>query len=151
MRHFVTSIIILLVLLCPFCFSQQSADEQAVWRLEHAYWEDVKALDLASYRDLWHPNFVGWPSVSAEPVRKDHITDWITTNANRHLESYTLKPAASQATGDLVVVHYWITTSWSENSDRTSQTLRITHTWIRTGKSWQIISGMSSPEPETKK
>jgi len=148
-----------LVLLCAFCFgqhstnAQQSLDEEAVWKLEHSYWEDVKALDLASYRDLWHPDFVGWPSVSPEPVRKDHITDWITANTSkgRHLESYSLKPAASQATGDLIVVHYWVTSTWADKDHGGEpHTLRVTHTWIRVGKGWQIIGGMSSPEPETK-
>jgi hypothetical protein len=142
-------------LLCAVCcFAQQSADEEAVWRLEHSYWEDVKALDLASYRQLWHPNFVGWPSVSAEPVRKEHITDWISANSAKglHLESYSLKPAASRATENLVVVHYWLTSVWA-NKDHQGEphTLRVTHTWIRVGKGWQIIAGMGAPEPEAKR
>jgi len=149
-----------LALLCAVSFAQPSAntqpspDEQAVWKLEHSYWEYVKAADLDGYRTLWHPNFLGWPYVSSEPARKDHITDWITANTSKgtHLQSYSLKPAASQATGDLVVVHYWITPTWVDKDGKAeSQTLRITHTWIRVGKGWQIISGMSSPEPEVKK
>jgi len=143
----------LFLLLCTFCVAE-SADEQFVWNLEHSYWEYVKAGDLASYRDLWHPNFVGWPSVSAEPVRKDHITDWMTANTAKglHLESYSLKPAASQVTGDLVVTHYWLTSKWVDKEGRGQpSTLRVFHTWIRIGKGWQILSGMSSPEPETAK
>ena len=142
-------------LLCALaCLAQQSPEEEAVWKLEHSYWEDVKAVDLASYRDLWHPNFVGWPFVSAQPARKDHITDWITANTEKglHLESYSLKPAASQATENLVVIHYWVTGAWTDkNHHGEPHTLRITHTWIRVGKGWQIIAGMSAPEPETNK
>ena len=37
-------------------FAQQSADEEAVWKLEHSYWEYVKAQDVSSYRALWHQN-----------------------------------------------------------------------------------------------
>jgi len=145
--------IVFFPLLCAVCFAQQSADEQAVWKLEHSYWEDVKALDLASYLKLWHPNFLGWPSVSPEPVRKDNITDWITANTAKglHLESYSLKPGASQATGNLVVVHYWLTSKWVDKDGRgETHALRVSHTWIRVGKEWQIISGMSSPEPEVR-
>jgi ketosteroid isomerase-like protein len=140
------------VALCALqCFAQQSADERAIWKLENSYWEYVKAEDLTSYRALWHPNFVGWPSVSAEPVRKDHITDWITSNTakGRHLAGYSLKTADTQTTGQLIVVYYWVTFAWLDKSGaREPHTLRVTHTWIKTDKGWQIISGMSSPETE---
>jgi uncharacterized protein DUF4440 len=142
--------IAILPLFCGLAIAQQSVEEQAVWKLEHAYWEDVKLLDLRNYRELWHPNFVGWPSISLRPVRKDHITDWITENTSKglHLESYSLRPAAIQGTENLVVDHYWLTMIWSDRDHRGNpNTIRITHTWIRVGKGWQIIGGMSAPEP----
>jgi hypothetical protein len=65
-------------------FAQDSAkDEAQVWNLEKAYWEYVKANDLEKYRALWRENLVGWPFVSPSPVRKDHITDWITANTSK--------------------------------------------------------------------
>jgi len=133
-------------------FGQQTADEDAIWKLEHSYWEYVKAQDVTSYKELWHPNFVGWPSFSAQPQRKDHIADWMTSYAAKglRLASYTLKPAASQATGQLVVVHYWVTTDWVGKNGSQKETLRITHTWIPGEKGWQIISGMSTREPDKK-
>ena len=71
-------------------FSFSAKDEAQVWSLEKAYWEYVKANDLEKYRTLWHENFVGWPLVSLAPVRKDHVTDWITTNKSKaiKLQSY---------------------------------------------------------------
>jgi len=146
--------IMVVTLLCALCcIAQQSPDEEAVWRLEHSYWEDVKTLDLASYKELWHPSFVGWPYVSPKPVRKDHITDWITADTSRglHLASYSIKRGDSQATENLVVVHYWVTSVWADKDGRGEpRTLRITHTWIKVGNGWRIIAGMSSPEPEMK-
>jgi hypothetical protein len=146
-------IVIVVVLFASTGFAQQSAEEQAVWKLEHSYWEDVKALDLNSYRNLWHPNFVGWPMVSSQPQRKDHITDWITayTAKGLHLKSYTLEPAASQMTGNVIVVHYWLTYLWTDKNDSGEpHTMRITHTWIRADKTWQIIGGMSAAETSTR-
>ena len=130
-------------------FAQQSADEDAVWKLEHSYWEYVKAQDVAGYKALWHENFVGWPSFSPQPVRKDHVADWMTNYQAKglRLKSYSLKPAASQATGQLVVVHYWVTPVWvGPNGAEQSEALRIMHTWLRGDKGWQIISGMSMRE-----
>ena len=131
-------------------FAQQTAEEQAVWKMEHKYWADVKAADLVSYRALWHTNFLGWPDLSATPVRKAHIADWITENTAKgfHLSWYTLKPAASQATGNLVVTDYWISADWvDKNGTKKRMRNRITHTWMRVGSGWQIISGMSCPVP----
>jgi ketosteroid isomerase-like protein len=128
-------------------FAQQSDNEKAVWKLETSYWEYVKANDLDNYRDLWHPNFVGWPASSAQPARKDHITDWITVyndNGSR-MQWFTLQPAASQATENIVVTHYWVTAFWVDKAGQGEpSTSRITHTWIKTPSGWQIISGMSA-------
>jgi ketosteroid isomerase-like protein len=143
-----------ILLLCALtAFAQQSADEEAVWKLEHSYWEFVKAQDLTSYKFLWHENFVGWPSYSSQPVRKDHIADWMTSYSAKglHLKSYALEPAASQATGQLVVVHYRVTTVWTKDGSEQPETLRITHTWLRGEKGWQIINGMSAREPQAQK
>ena len=85
-----------LLTLASAAFAQDlPKDEAQVWQLEKAYWEYVKANDLDKYRALWHDNFVGWPFVSSAPVRKDHITDWITTNTSKgvKLQSYSI-PAA---------------------------------------------------------
>lgn len=128
-----------------------SANEQAVWKLETAYWNYVKAADLDGYRTLWHKDFVGWPSSSAQPARKDHITDWITASTDKgvRLQWYSIEPAASQATENIVVTHYWVTAFWADKAGKgeAPETTRITHTWIKTttGGGWQIVGGMSCP------
>ena len=134
-------------------FAQQSADEQAVWKLEHSYWEHVKAQDVASYKSLWHENFMGWPSFSPQPLRKDHVADWMISYQAKglRLKSYSLTPAASQATGQSVVVFYQITTEWTgPNASEQSEALRVMHTWLRGDNGWQIISGMSMRETAPK-
>jgi len=119
-------------------------------QLESAYWDYVKSVDLDKYRDLWHPDFVGWPSSSSQPARKDHITDWITayTEKGLRLQWYSLEPAASQATENIVITHYWLTEFWADRDGRGEPTtIRVTHTWIRTAKGWQIVGGMAAPTP----
>jgi len=128
-----------------------SQNEQKLWDLEHAYWQYVQDNDLPSYSKLWHERFLGWPSVSATPVHKDHITDWITTQTSKGLVFKTdqLKPASIQITGDMAVVCYWITFRWLDKEDKgTAQTTRITHAWQKIANDWQIIGGMSMPEPK---
>jgi ketosteroid isomerase-like protein len=140
----------LFIALAATVFAQDSAkDETEVWQLEKAYWEYVKTNDLEKYRTLWNDHFVGWPFVSSAPVRKDHITDWITSNTSKgvKLESYSIEQLAIQVTGDVAVNYYRIHATWANaegGKDRTD-ILRITHAWIHTGGTWQIIGGMSAP------
>lgn len=143
---------VVLVLCSLSAMAQQSADEQAIWKLEHSYWEYVKAQDLAKYKELWHDNFLGWPSFSPHPVGKDHIADWLTAYGSRglSLKTYSLQAEGSRATGQLVVVHYLITTVWAKkDGSEQTETRRIAHTWLRGDHGWQIISGMSAAEQGT--
>lgn len=128
-------------------FAQPLENEAKVWKLERDYWEYVKALDLEKYKTLWHSEFLGWPYVSAEPVAKDGITGWIDELRAKglHLQSFTLRPAGSRTTGDIVVTYYWLTALWVDKDGHGEpRTSRITHTWIKTGKEWQIFAGMSA-------
>ena len=143
-------IISLFLALAATAFAQDSAkDEAQVWSWEKAYWESVKGNDLEKYRSLWHENFLGWPFVSSVPVRKDHITDWITANTSKgiKLQSYSIEQLVIQVTGDVALDYYRINATWANGQDAEvrNDRLRITHTWIRTGGAWQIIGGMSAP------
>src|SRR6059058_4729413 len=139
------------VVLAAAGFAQSAANDEAqIWSLEKAYWEYVKGNDLEKYRALWDEDFLGWPFISSAPVRKDHITDWMTANTSKgmKLESYSLEQLAIKITGDIAIDHYRIKMNWA-NKDGTNlrtDTLRITHTWIRTNNgSWVILGGMSAP------
>jgi hypothetical protein len=143
---------VLVVCACSL-FAQNSTEEQAVWKLEQAYWEDVKAADMASYLALWHQDFVGWPVSGAKPVRKDHIGDWLRayTAKGLHLKKYVLEAADSQTTKNIVVTQYWLTTDWADNDGHEQwNTIRITHTWIHSSKGWLILGGMSSSEEKVR-
>src|SRR6266851_9393249 len=106
----------ILLALTVAAFAQDSAkDEAQIWNLEKTYWDYVKANDLEKYRALWHEDFVGWPLVSSAPVRKDHITDWITNNTSKgaKLQSYSIEQLAIRVTGDIAIDHYRIKADWA--------------------------------------
>jgi ketosteroid isomerase-like protein len=129
--------------------SKASESEQALWNLEHEYWRHVQDNDLPAYLTLWHQDFLGWPLVSAAPVRKDHITDWIASQTSKglHFNAGELRPAAIHVTGDIAVAYYWMTYSWQDKDGKgDSRTTRVTHTWLKEGNVWRIIGGMSMQE-----
>jgi ketosteroid isomerase-like protein len=107
---------------------------------------------LEKYLALWHEDFLGWPFVSSVPLRKDHITNWITSNTSKgvRLQSYSIEQRAIHVTGDVAINHYRIRANWANNEGAEVRTdvLRITHTWIRTHDTWQILGGMSAPVNE---
>ncbi len=129
---------------------RRARTEGEIWNLEKSYWEYVKANDLQKYRALWHDDFVGWPFVSTAPVQKDHITDWITNNTLKglKLQSYSIEQLAARVTGDIAIDHYRIKANWARSDTGAvvrTDAIRITHTWIRTNGTWQILGGMSAP------
>ena len=60
---------------------------------------------------------------------------------------HSIEQLAIQVTGNVAVDYYRINATWAngEGAEVRTDRLRITHTWIRTGGTWQIIGGMSSP------
>ena len=152
MRKSLLTIVLSLLVLAPL-WSDNAADEKAVWNLEEAYWKYVKSNDIKGYRALWDENFVGWPGFSKDPVGKAGIGDWIAPLHKNPAEQYDyeLTPKAVRSFGDVVVVHYLVHDFYRSPSTgeivRQLDEYRITHTWRRKGESWQIITGMSSAQP----
>src|SRR5438034_2643635 len=112
----------LFVALAATALAQNSGkDETQVWQLEKAYWEYVKTNDLEKYRALWHENFLGWPFVSAAPVRKDHITDWITSNTSKgvKLQSYSIRATRHYSA---ISRSFWIFRAESERKGQCAPT-----------------------------
>jgi hypothetical protein len=143
-------LVLLLVLPLTALASDLTPDEAAVWQLEAAYWQYVKANDLEAYRTLWDENFVGWPSFSERPLGKASIGDWIPPlhEDPERLFDYRLQPEAVRAFGDSVVAHYLVWEYWRDAATgavvEEDPPIRITHTWQRRGDTWQIITGMSA-------
>jgi ketosteroid isomerase-like protein len=134
-------------LLASALFAAEPAADQ-VWSMEQSYWKYVQANDLDGYRSLWREDFLGWPSVSPEPVRKAHITDWMTAHASKgETLKYDLERLTVQVTGNLATATYRIRATWvDKNGAGQPASVRIIHTWMRNPDgSWQILSGMSAP------
>ncbi len=130
---------------------QNQTNEQEIWSLEHAYWRYAQDNNLQAYLGLWHKDFLGWPLSNAAPVRKDHITDWLTSQTSKGIKfrEVELKPASMQMNGNVAVVYYWDKYKWlDKNGKEIPGTSRITHTWLKDGNDWRIIGGMSMAEPQ---
>jgi len=117
-----------------------------VWSREDSYWRFVKAGDVESYRTLWHDSFIGWPCHEDHPVGKATIGNWVQQIRDAKVSfEYGLTREGARDFGNIVVVHYRVTmvSKYPDGHvEGAGQESKITHTWMRTGATWQIIGGM---------
>jgi ketosteroid isomerase-like protein len=112
--------------------------------MEELYWKDVQDANATHYMTLWHEDFLGWPSFSPHPIGKDGIAD-STAGWFAGFVSYEFLEKSVRVTGDIGITQYAvrITRSASDGKLATNIT-RITHTWLKTKNTWQILGGMSA-------
>lgn len=119
---------------------------EAVWAQEEQYWRFVQAGDVDGYRTLWDEGFRGWPCWASHPATKAIIGDWVRDIRDKKARfTYSLTREGAADFGDIVVVFYQTPMLYEypdgrvENRDRV---FKFTHTWRKTGNTWQIIGGM---------
>ena len=148
MTHTILRASLALSLLFFFVGSSSAQDlsprQKEVWQMEETYWKDLQTANFTHYMTLWHEDFLGWPSFSPHPVGKDGIADSLPASMSGVL-SYEFLEKAVRVTGDIGIVQYAVKFSRSTSLSQTeSRVSRITHTWLKTKNTWQIIGGMSS-------
>jgi len=121
-----------------------SPRQKEVWQMEETYWKDLQTTNFTHYMTLWHEDFLGWPSFSPHPVNKDGIADSLPTSMSGVL-SYEFLEKAVRVTGEVGITQYAVKfTRTIPGGQIESRVSRITHTWLKTKNTWQIIGGMSS-------
>ena len=122
------------------------AQRDEVWTMEEKYWQYVQAGDVENYLTLWHDDFVGWPCSTDHPSRKANIGDWVRVIRDEGIQvTYDLHREATQYFGDVAVAHYSTPIVRRYPDGRVTgegRLLKFTHTWMRSGNRWQIITGM---------
>lgn len=136
-----------MLLPCIAIADELSANEREVWELEQAYYRFAEANDPESYLELFDEDIIGWPTQDPQPKGKDKVSQWIgMVHADpAELWRYEIEREAIHDFGDVVVVHYRLR-DYFVSAD-TLEVIRedrykISHTWMRRGDTWKIISGM---------
>lgn len=139
---------LLLTLAATRLFAQElTPAQQEVWQLEETYWSDVKASNADHYASLWHQAFLGWPRDRDRPIGKKELTEGAQKKMTEgHVVSYEFLSKAVTAVGNVGVTQYSVKVTRTVKDGATeTYTSRVTHTWMRRGKIWEILGGMSSP------
>ena len=122
-------------------------DERAVWELEQSYYRFARNNDPESYLSLFHDDVIGWPTMDQLPKGKDKVSQWIGAvhSDPSRVWHYDIERLAIHSFGDVVVVHYRLRdyfVSAQTGEEISSEHFRISHSWLRVGDTWQIVSGM---------
>lgn len=135
--------------------ARESKSVSQVWGREDDYWRFVAAGDVERYVALWHDKFIGWPCGQDHPRRKASIGAWVQEIRDKHIQvAVNLTREGAEDFGNVVVVHYRFTrvdTFPDGTVEGKGKESKITHTWMRVGRSWLIIGGMCGTLPDTAK
>lgn len=144
-----------------FCFclcaglagcSQPTVDtdmESDIWRLEEQYLATFQKGDTEGLLRFYHPNFIGWPAQSSEPLDLKAGREFMEAmDEKADMISFEIRPGAIRITGDVALVHYSVALVQQGVDGVTSgSVLRVTHTWMNTRSGWRIMGGMSADLP----
>jgi len=124
----------------------ESASVDQVWSREDEYGRYAEAGDIDAYKSLFHDKFIGWPCEQEHPQRKAGVGKWVRKVRDQKIEvTSEVTREGAEDFGDIVVVHYRVTevdTYPDGHTEGVGEEFKITHTWMRTGDTWQIIGGM---------
>lgn len=118
------------------------------WYMEELYWEYVEKNDTVNYKNLWHNDFIGYPSFGDGTSDKSKIAVWIPElhKDTSQAFSYKLYKKAVNAIDDVVIVFYDADEIWTnrQNEIVKKETFKFTHTWKKYGDNWLILGGMAA-------
>lgn len=140
-----------LAISCGAAFVQAHAATPAgkfpmIWGLEDSGWKYAQAGDVEHYLALFYGGFSGWTCDYPVPMQKALMGAWVTKIRDQKLRlSYAIQRKDIEDFGDVVVVFYStpMTIQYPDGHvTGKDQVYKFTHTWMKVGSSWQIISGM---------
>jgi ketosteroid isomerase-like protein len=143
---------VLLPLLCIPVRTQKSSasvgSAAEIWAQEEAYWKYVQAHDAHGWAALWSEDFVGWPMSKAHPVGKaDGVSDFKSGKSFGRVLSYQLQRESVAMHGPIGITFYRaIVRVRNGDGTESTTTARLSHTWMKQGRAWKIVGGMSAPD-----
>jgi hypothetical protein len=120
--------------------------EEEIWALEEAWYAHHSAGTPEKAFALLHDRFLGWPAVESPVVDKDGLIAFLREDdAEIDFCKFEFEdPSGVQLVGDTAINHYRIR-FMGRNLDGSEidEVLNVTHTWIKEGSQWKLLSGMA--------
>ena len=132
----------------PMSANRKDEIENEAWKMEEKYWDYVKNIDTNAYKNLWHDDFIGYPSFGDGVSDKSKIAFWIPElhQDPNLIFDFKLYKKAVNAIDDMVIVFYDADEIWRDKNNNVvrQETFKFTHTWKKYDSSWLILGGMAA-------
>lgn len=133
---------VLLFLIPPILYAQNSDDEAAVWATVEQQWRAAKQGESDWVEELLTADFVGWPMDSPAPRNRSSTRLWNDFNLQQsELLEYELYPQSILIHGDTAVVHYlYSAVNKAEGEEPRFGNGRYSDVLVRTDNGWKFIA-----------
>jgi ketosteroid isomerase-like protein len=120
--------------------------EEEIWALENAYFANLYKADYEGVLALVHSQFLGWPGTVSQPLDKDGSASFMKQLVSKPTPcTFTIEQEGIRVLGDTALTQYIIHVNCGNTAPagKAQSSSRITHTWVKEGKSWKLLGGMS--------
>jgi ketosteroid isomerase-like protein len=120
--------------------------EKEIWALEEIYISSFVSADHTTILSMYHERFLGWPDEESKPAGKGEAARYLKERFPEPSPlTFQIDRQGMTILGKIVINHYLLTLILEDgDGNKKEQTSRMTHTWIKTDKGWQILGGMSN-------
>lgn len=118
--------------------------EEKIWAEELAYFTNLYSADYEGVLALTHEQFLGWPSSSAHPIDAVGSANFMKKLIKKPVKcNIKIEREGIRILNNIALTQYIIRVSFEGTNGGKATQSRITHTWIKEGKNWKLLGGMS--------
>jgi ketosteroid isomerase-like protein len=150
------NIVFLTILMSSFLFlfpadkkgNKNQESEKEIWALEEAYISYFIDANHRAILSMYHDRFLGWPDQEKQPADKKAARRYLEERYPKPVHmTYKIDRQGITFLNNIAINHYLLYITWKDKSGNEQKRIsRLTHTWIKTGKQWKILGGMSNKQ-----
>ncbi len=119
--------------------------EEALWKLEEAYFNNLYRADYEGVLAVVHPQFLGWPGHLPKPIGRQESALFMKKLVPQPTPcTIRIERAGLQISGQTALTQYTLHVSCPDAAVAPAERVsRITHTWVMQDGQWKLLGGMS--------
>jgi len=119
--------------------------ENIIWNLEESYFVNLYKANYQFVIALYDDHFLGWPSGLKQPIGVEESSRFMKQLIPEPTScTIRIEREGISILGTTALTQYTLLVDCKDSSGKVkTKRSRITHTWIKKGKSWKLFGGMS--------
>lgn len=119
--------------------------EEKIWALEKSYFENLYKANYDGVLALYDNQFLGWPGGLPQPIGREESAGFMKQLIPKPTScTVRIERAGIRVQGTTAITQYTLYVNCKDTSVmKQPRPSRITHTWVKEGAGWKLLSGMS--------